>query len=67
MKINKIKNIREVMFTVTQERFAKMIGCNTATLSRWEQGHFNPNLKNITKIIALAKKKGFALSYEDII
>lgn len=64
---NKIKNIREVMFMLTQVQFAQLLNCCPATLSRWENGHFNPNMENIIQIVSLAKTKGYILEYKDVV
>lgn len=44
-----IKKLREMMF-LTQEEFANEIGVKLITVSRWENGKFDPTIKNKRKL-----------------
>lgn len=38
----RIKSLRKDELTLTQEKFAELIGTSQATVSRWEQGRYKP-------------------------
>jgi DNA-binding XRE family transcriptional regulator len=53
----KIREYREKKL-LTQEELAKELGVGIASISRWEQGHFEPTMKTKRKLRTLFRKAG---------
>lgn len=60
--INVIKELREKMF-LTQKEFSKIIGVSYETINRWENGRFNPSMKEKKKIYELCQK--YSVEYRE--
>ncbi len=66
MKTNeKIREIR-IAFGLTQEEFARVIGCKQSTLSDYEIGRHKPSIKIAKSIIKAAHEKKIKVKLEDI-
>ena len=50
-----IKTIRETLL-VTQAELAQMIGVSFATVNRWENGHFEPSIRQKRMIRQICQK-----------
>lgn len=50
---------------LNHKEFAKLLKVNPSTISHYESGRRHPLWPTIKKIVALAKKHGVALKYED--
>lgn len=59
MKSNDIKRIRG---SLSQVGFAKLVGVSVLTVSRWENGHVNPEGGTVTLLQLLEKDRGRVLS-----
>lgn len=57
----KIKSLRLAM-RLSQVQFAKQVGVNVITLSRWENGHLKPGRLNRARIYEIASAFGKAVS-----
>lgn len=53
-----LKNFRKKL-ALSQLDFSKHLGFTQSCISFWERGRCYPNLNNLKKIIAFAKKKKF--------
>lgn len=56
----KTKQVREKLF-MSQEDFAKELGVAFVTVSRWENGHCEPNYKAQKKFHELCEKNGIII------
>jgi len=50
-----------------QTELARKLRVTAATLSRWENGHFRPNAKNLEDIEAIESEIGSRYVYQDVI
>ncbi len=57
---DKIKEYRERKF-LTQVELAKILGVGIISVSRWEQGHYQPTIKIKKKLYALFMEAGMKL------
>ncbi len=55
-----VKKLREKLI-LTQNEFAGLLGVNYTSVSRWENGSFEPTIKIKRKIIDLCKKNNIKL------
>lgn len=55
-----VKMLREKLI-LTQNEFADLLGVNYTSVSRWENGSFEPTIKIKRKIIDLCKKNNIKL------
>lgn len=53
-----VEHIRRNVFRLTQAAFAEIAGVTQATVSRWENGEFEPNLDDLERIRGAAKETG---------
>lgn len=60
-----IRRIRERL-GMSQEEFAKNIGCQQSAVSKFELGRKIPSLKTAKQIINLAKERKIKIKLEDI-
>lgn len=56
----KIKEYRERKF-LTQTELAKLIGVKLVTISRWENGKFEPNMEMKKKLVSLFEEIGMKI------
>lgn len=57
--MNVIKHIRARVFDdITQAAFAEVAGVTQATVSRWENGEFEPNRDDLDRIRRAAMEQG---------
>lgn len=59
-----IKKLRNKML-LTQREFAEMFGVGFVTVNRWENGSFEPTMKNKRKLEPLFKKYGIKTEEEE--
>ena len=52
-----IREYRERKF-LTQEQLAKLLGVNYVTISRWETGVFEPNMRMKKKLVKMFEEAG---------
>jgi DNA-binding XRE family transcriptional regulator len=55
-----VKKLREKLI-LTQDEFAKLLGVNYTTVSRWENGLFEPTIKIKRRIVELCKQNDIML------
>jgi transcriptional regulator with XRE-family HTH domain len=52
---------------MTQTEFAKMLGIHKSSMSLYENGNRIPSFPTIRHIVAVLKKKGISVKFEDFI
>jgi DNA-binding XRE family transcriptional regulator len=52
---HKIKKLREVLL-ITQQELANLLGVSIVTVNRWENGKYEPSLKEKRKLVILFKQ-----------
>lgn len=55
-----ITHIRKNVFGLTQAAFAEVAGTTQATVSRWENGEFEPNRDDLERIRSAARERQLA-------
>lgn len=55
-----VKKLREKLI-LTQNEFAELLGVNYTSVSRWENGSFEPTIKIKRKIVDLCKQNNINL------
>ena len=55
-----VKKLREKLI-MTQNEFAELLGVNYTSVSRWENGSFEPTIKIKRKIVDLCKQNNINL------
>lgn len=58
-----IERIRKEVFDLTQAAFAEVAGVTQPTVSRWENGEWEPNLDELENIRKAAQARG--IHWED--
>lgn len=53
----KIKKLREVLL-ITQQELANLLGVSIVTVNRWENGKFEPTMKEKRKLSIMFKENG---------
>jgi len=53
----KIKKLREVLL-ITQQELADVLGVSVVTVNRWENGKFEPTMKEKRKLARLFNENG---------
>lgn len=54
-----IAHIRQNIFKLPQSEFAEIAGVKQPTVSRWENGEFEPNRDELGRIRDAARERGF--------
>ncbi len=60
-----IRRIRKDLFRISQAELGGIAGVTQATVSRWEAGRLVPNLLELERIRAEAKRRGVRLKPDD--
>lgn len=53
-----VEHIRKSVFRLSQHAFAEVAGVSQATVSRWENGEFEPNRDELQRIRDAARDNG---------
>ncbi len=53
----KIKKLREILL-ITQQELADLLGVSIVTVNRWENGKYEPTMKEKRKLSNLFKENG---------
>lgn len=57
-----IRTLRSQYLWLSQEEFAREVGASTGTVSSWERGIVQPQLRNARRIRELAEANGFEMA-----